>query len=69
MQAQLRYLKLVALYAIDHAVLFVDAARPKTRERVLEWLGLAHARIRIKRRGLDQFVDALDQLAVLLLPV
>jgi hypothetical protein len=69
MQPQLRYLQLITFHAIDHAVLFVDAARPKTRERMLEWFGLAYARIRITRRSLDQLVDALDQLAVLLLPV
>ena len=69
LQPQLRNLQLIALHAMNHPVLFVDAARPKTRECVLQWLGLTNSRIRITRSGLNQFMDALDQFAILLLPV
>lgn len=69
MQPQLRNLQLIAFHTINHPVLFVGAARPKTRECVLQWLGLTNARIRITRSGLDQLIDALDQFAILLLPV
>jgi len=69
MQPQLSDLQLITFNAIDHAVLFIDAARPKTRKRMLQGLGLANACIGITRRGFDQVVDAIDHLAVLLLPV
>ena len=41
MQPQLGDLQLIALNAVNHAVLLVDAARPKTRERMLQGLGFA----------------------------
>jgi hypothetical protein len=69
MVAQLRDEDPIARLFVNDPMLRSDSTRPVALQRVLQWLGLADAGVRITHNLFDQKVDSRNHLRIGLLPV
>ena len=69
MISQLRDQDLIARLFVNDPMLGSDSTRPVALQRVLQWLGLANAGVRITHDFFNQQIDSRNHLRIALLPV